>query len=291
MLWALIQSLINGLLTGGIYAMVAVGITIIFILMKMFNFAAGGFVTLGMYLTWVLYATFGWDAYILAPFLIIGMSLVAYVVFKLCFQPLLKRGENAMLLVAVGLFYLIPNLIQMIFGAESLTIPSALKDTSIGLGIFSVSIVRLIACGVAIIVILALTFVLSHTNLGCSLRATAENAEISEMLGIHSVKSFTIAFIVGIVLSGLAGLLLTPIYYVTPSTGGVFQTTPFVVVVLGGMGNIKGSMYAGLLVGIAEALVATLIAPELGPLGVFVVYLLVIYLKPEGLFGRGERVG
>lgn len=272
--------------------MIAVGITIIFILMKMFNFAAGSFVTLGMYLTWVLYGTFGWNTYALAPFLVVAISLIAYVLFKLCFQPLLKRGDdNAMLLVTIGFSYLIPNLIQMIFGAGSLTVPSALKDVSIGMGNFSISMVRLIACGVAILVILALTMVLNHTNFGCLLRATAENTEISEMLGIHSVRSFTIVFMIGIALSGLAGLLLTPIYYVAPSTGDLFQTTPFMIVVLGGMGNIKGSMFAGLLMGVAESLVATLIAPELGPLGIFVAYLLVVYLKPEGLFGRSERVG
>lgn len=271
--------------------MVAVGITIIFGVMKMVNFAAGEFVTVGMFITWMAFQALGWNTYALMPIVMLGMGILAYIIFQLCIRPLLDRERSALLLVTIGLSYFLQNFLQVIFGAESLTVPSSLKNSALNILGYSINIARLVAFIFAIIFVFLLSWLLGNTRLGRSLRATAENDQIAEMLGVNSTKAFAIAFIIGIVMSGVAGLLLTPIYYVTPSAGTILKTTPLMIVVLGGMGNIKGAMISGLLVGVTESLVATIIAPELGPLGIFIAYLFVVYFKPEGLFGKGERVG
>ena len=291
MLWTIGQSLINGLLTGGIYALVSVGITIVFGVMKMVNFAMGEFVTLGMYMTWVGYTLTGANTYLLIPFVIVTMAIIAFVCFKLSLQPLLGRPNTAFIQVTVGLSFFLTNAIQMVFSPNSLTVPSDIKSSALYIRDFSIALPRLIAFIVGLILVVAISIFLSKSMTGLAMRATAEKAEVAEMLGVNSVKCFTLAFIISISLAGVAGLLLTPIYFVAPTAGNILKTTSMMVVVLGGMGNIKGAMIAGLMVGVAEAMVASLIAPELGPAGIFLLFLFVVYFKPQGLFGKGERVG
>lgn len=122
------------------------------------------------------------------------------------------------------------------------------------------------------------------------MRATAEKPNVAEMLGIDTQRTFTVAFIIGICLAGIAGLLLTPIYDIKPTAGAIFKSTALMIVVLGGVGSIKGAFICGMFVGLVEQFVATFISPDLGPAAVFVFFLLVIYFKPQGLFGRKGRV-
>lgn len=291
MTWVIGQSLINGILTGGIYALVAVGITIIFGVMKIVNFAVGEYITCGMYIAFVAYSITGWNTYVLFPFVIIAMALIGLVTFKLCLKPLLNRESTAFVLVTFGISYTLMNLLQMIFGAMPLNIPSDIKSASISIGDFTIALPRLIAFVIGLALIIAVDIIIQKTNFGRALRVTAEQSEVAEILGINSKRCFEIAFIIGIVLAGIAGLLMTPFYFVTPTAGTTMKTTALMIVVLGGMGNIRGAFIGGIMVGVVEALVSTLVATELGPAGIFVVFLLVVYFKPQGLFGKGVRVG
>ena len=126
--------------------------------------------------------------------------------------------------------------------------------------------------------------------MGRAMRATAESAEIAEMLGINSRRSFAMAFVLGVSLAGLAGVLLTPLYFVTTTTGATLKTTGLMIVVLGGLGDIRGAFIGALMVGVVESLVSSLIAADLGQAGIFLLFLLVVYLRPQGLFGKGARV-
>lgn len=287
--WILGQSIINGLLMGGIYALISTGVTIIFGVMKMVNFAMGDFLTVGMYMTFIGYSMFRGNAYVQIPFVIISMALVAYVCFKLTLQNILGKSSTAYILMTVGLSFFIQNLLQIIFGANYKTIPSELSSEKISFGSLTIQLPRLIAFLAALTLIVIISLVMSRTSLGRSMRATSEKPVVAEMLGVDTKRTFTMAFIIGIVLAGVAGLLLTPIYDINPSIGSIFKSTALMIVVLGGVGSIKGAFICGLFVGLVEALISTFISADLGPAAVFIFFLLIVYFKPQGLFGRKER--
>lgn len=291
MSWVVVQSLINGILTGGIYALVASGITIVFGVMKVVNFAAGEYITYGMYMAYVAYRLTGWNTYALLPFVLVATALVGLITFRLCLKPLLGRESTAFVLVTFGLSYALMNLLQIIFGGNPLNVPSDIKTASLQLGRFQVPLPRLIGFCVGLLAIFVLDLLIRKTKFGRALRATAENSEIAETLGIKSNRCYELSFVIGIALAGMAGLLLTPFYLVSPAAGSTMKTTALMIVVLGGMGSIRGAFIGGLMVGVVEALVSTLVATELGPAGIFIVFLIVVYFRPQGLFGKAGRVG
>lgn len=287
--WILGQSIINGLSMGGIYALIATGVTIIFGVMKMVNFAMGEFLMIGMYMTWIGYSLWGGNAYMQIFFVIVAMAIVAYISFRLTLENVLGKNSTAYILMTVGMSFFLQNLAQLIFGANYKTIPSGANDIIIPLGPFNIALPRLIAFVAALALIFIISEVIGKTNLGRAMRATSEKVPVAEMLGIDTKRTFTIAFIIGIVLAGLAGLLLTPMYDIKPSTGTIFKSTALMIVVLGGIGSIKGAFICGMFVGLVEQLISTFISADLGPASVFVFFLLVVYFKPQGLFGRKER--
>lgn len=290
MTWVVIQSIINGLLQGGIYALVAVGITVIFGVMKMVNFAMGEFVTLGMYMTWWCYSLTGLSSYTLIPVVLVIVAIIAWGVFHITIKPILGRESTSFILVTFGLSYFIQNAMLIIFGANSLVVESSIKNSSIILGDYVISLPKIIAFCVALCAVVILSFVLNKTSVGRAMRATSENSEIAEMFGINSKRSYTLAFVLGICLAGLAGVLLTPLYFVTTTTGATLKTTGLMIVVLGGLGDIRGAFIGALMVGVVESLVSSLIAADLGQAGIFIMFLIVLYLRPQGLFGKGARV-
>lgn len=287
--WIIGQSIINGLLMGGIYALISTGVTIIFGVMKMVNFAMGDFLTCGMYMTWVGFALIGQNAYAQIPFVILSMALVALVCFKLTVNNVLGKSSTAYILMTVGLSFVLQNTLQIIFGANYKTVPSEINSKILPVGTLTIQLPRLIAFVIAMILIFTISSVMSKTALGRAMRATSEKPMVAEMLGVDTKRTFTTAFIIGIVLAGIAGLLLTPIYDIKPTSGTIFKSTALMIVVLGGVGSIKGAFLCGMFVGLVEALVATFISADLGPAAVFVFFLLVVYFKPQGLFGRKER--
>ena len=289
-MWLIVQAVLNGVLNGGVYAIVAVGLTIVFGVMKMINFANGEFLMLGMYFTYLLYNVTGWNAYILIPGVIVLMSLLGYVSYQLVIRPILGRDSSTYIMVTVGLSYFLMNLAQILFTATPVSVPSDIKTSAVNIGAFSLSLPRLIAFLTACVLIFAVWLFMKNSTLGRAMRATSEKPEVAQMLGINTKVAFTFAFVLSVVLAGVAGLLLTPIYTIYPSVGTVLKTTALMIVVLGGMGSIPGALVGGVLVGIVEALVGTLISSNLGPAGIFVVYLLVVYLRPQGLFGKESRV-
>ena len=289
MLWTVIQSIINGILMGGVYALIGVGITIIFGVMKMVNFAAGSYLVWGMYFTFLGYSVFGTNCYILIPFVVICMALFALVTFVLSIRQVIHVGGTSFILITVGLSYFLQNLAEMIFGTTPKTVPSSINTESIMIGSFSIGLPRLIAFIAMVILVFGVNALLTKTNLGRAMRATSEKPEVAQMLGINTRRTYTIAFIIGVVFAGLAGLLLTPLYYVTPTVGSIFRTSALMVCVLGGLGDIRGALVAGIIVGIVESLVGTVISADLGTVAVCILFLVVLYVKPQGLLGKGER--
>ncbi len=290
MIWRLVQAIINGVLNGGVYAIVAVGLTIVYGVMKMINFANGEFLMFGMYFTYLLYSVTGWTCYALIPLVVIVMTVFGYVIYKLVIQRIVGRDSTTYIMVTVGLSYLLMNLAQILFTATPVSVPSDIKTTSVKIFSFSASLPRLIAFLAACVLIFLVWIFMQKTYMGRAMRATSEKPEVAQILGINTKIAFTVAFVLSVVLAGIAGLLLTPIYTIYPSVGDVLKTTALMIVVLGGMGSIPGALLGGVIVGIVEALVGTLINANLGPAGIFVVFLLILYIRPQGLFGKGSRV-
>jgi branched-chain amino acid transport system permease protein len=287
------QAVINGLLAGGVYSLVGVGMTIIFGVMKMVNFAAGS------YLVWGMYFTYGWQKalggaispYLLIPFVVLSMIIFGFVTFKLTVRRVLNSSDTAFILITVGLMFFLQNLAETFLGTNPLSVkvPNILKLGSFQARGFTFGFPRLIAFGAVLILVLLVHFLLNKTLLGRAMRATSENVEVAKMLGVNTERTYTIAFIMGVTLAALAGLLVTPLYYVSVSAAAPFRTAPLMVIVLGGMGSIKGSFWAGMLAGVVEQLVATLIDTQLSVAAVCILFLVVIYLRPQGLFGTGMR--
>ena len=289
MAWLVGQSLINGILAGGVYSMIAVGVTIVFGVMRIINFASGAFMMLGMYYTLIAFNLIGTEVYFLLPFVILMAAAFGYIAFRLSIVPILNKERIAAVIATVGLSFFLQNVVQIFFGSIPVTIPSVMRGASFALGPFTITYVRVTIFFSALLFTILISLFVSKTFFGKCMRATSESAEIAEMLGINTRKMYIMAWTIGITLSAIAGLLITPMYMVDSGVGGLFRSVGLMAVVLGGLGDIRGAFIGGIALGVAEALVSALVAPDLGPAGMFVLFLVVLYFKPNGLFGKGER--
>ena len=313
--WIVGQAIINGFLAGGVYSLVGVGITIIFGVMKMVNFAAGSYLVWGMYFTYFWQTALGGTVspYLLIPLVVLSTIVFGYITFKLTVRKVLNTSDTSYILITVGLMFFLQNLAETFVGTRPLSVyvPEAYKNGSFvlrdvltwiipslsenqtlmqsPLGSLTFGYPRLIAFGVMLLLVFGVNLLLTRTLLGRAMRATSENPEVAKMLGVDAEATFTIAFIMGVTLAALAGLLVTPLYYVSVSASVAFRTAPLMVIVLGGMGSIKGALYGGILVGIVESLVTTLVDTQLSVASISILFLIVIYLRPQGLFGKKMR--
>lgn len=289
----MIQVIINGLLIGGVYALVAVGLTMIFGVMKIVNFAQGEFLMIGMFVTWGLYFISGEGSnpyWIVLPVAVI-MAVFGMFVFRVFIKPVVGKDASNYIVLTFGLSYLLQNLVQFFFGANFKSLPI---DRAMKIGVFQIGELvllkpRVIAFGIVLVFVVLVFIFLNKTNTGRAMRATAESIEISETLGINTKKSFMAAFAIGTMFAGVAGMLLTPIYYVYPRVGVLFSMTATSCLVLGGLGNITGALVGGLLIGLVEAFTTTYIDGNLAPVSINLVLILVLVFKPTGLFGRRMR--
>jgi len=219
------------------------------------------------------------------------MFIIGALIFKVFVNPVLGRDSINYVLLTVGLSYVLQNMSQMIWTADPKSIDILTKSKSLYLEKIDVSfpVPKLIAFILALIFVLLVYYFLKKTDVGRAMRATSENPQIAALLGINTKKSFILAFGLGAMFAGIAGVLLSPIYNIYPRIGTLFSTTVFSIVVLGGLGNINGALFAGLLVGIVENFVGTYVALDLAPVAVFVLFIIVMIFKPNGLFGGGVR--
>ena len=289
MAWLISQAFINGILNGGTYALIAMGVTIIFGVMCMVNFASGAYLMIGLYLTYFCYQIFGWDPYIMIPFVLILAAIVGYLSYLITLKPIIRKDRTSAIIITVGLAFFFQNVVLLIFGGDSLSVPSVMNNVSVAFGPFSVSGARLIAFCASVVLALIVNILIKRTSLGRCMRATSESPEVAEMLGVNTGSVHAIAWTLGVTLASFAGLMLSPIYMITSTVGTPFRTASLLAVVLGGLGDIRGAFVCGLLLGVTEALVGGLISADLGPFGLFVPFLILLYFKPFGIFGKGER--
>jgi len=280
------QALVSGILTGGLFALVAVGLTMILGVLKIVNFAHGEFLMLGMYLTFYCFSYLGVD-----PYLCLFISIPIFFVFgvviqRLLINPVLNSPMEIQILITLGLFFFLQNLALFLFGPYLKSINTTYARTIISIGSVSFSSTRLIMFIFAIAFTVILYLFLKKSDLGKAIRACSDESYGATLVGINVKRVYMIAFGIGTACAGAAGTLLMPVYYVDPYIGLTFIMTAFVVVVLGGMGNYVGALIGGFIIGLAESFGSIIFAASLKQMVTFIIFILILLFKPTGLFGK-----
>jgi len=289
-----LQVTVSGLLIGGVYALLSIGLTMVFGVVRIINFAHGELMMLAMYLTFWLHSAYGVDPYLSLFIVAPAMFAVGVAIQWLVVQPILEAPALMKVFATVGLYIALQNLALMFFTADFRTIQTRYASASLRVGAISVSEPRLYAFLCAIVMIVALWAFLKFTLVGKALRAVAENRTVAALMGIRVSRLYLLAFGVGAAIAGVAGTLLLPFSYVFPTIGSIYTLVAFVVVVLGGMGNMLGAFFGGLFIGLVESFSGTYVSPAIKEAAYFVIFILVLLVRPQGLFGMGkgsEEVG
>lgn len=293
-----LEQTILGLMMGGIYASVGVGLTMIFGVMRLSNFAHGEFYMLGAFLTYTLVSALGGDPYVLAPISAVAVGLIGIALNKLIFLSLYKelrevKGAAAFffqdlrfIMLTIGLSILLVDLALVLWGPIPISIPSVFTAHIIKLpGGLSFSLARIIAFAVAMVSLIALYAFLMTTKTGKAIRATSQNPSAAALVGINTYKIYDITMFISTALAALAGGILGPIYNIYPTMGLDVVAKAFVVVITGGMGNVVGSMLAGFLIGLAEGWGGLIFGTEYRQVVAFVIMILVLWFRPQGILG------
>lgn len=285
-----VLQLFTGLALGTIYVLVALGLSLIFGLLTIVNFAHGQFFMVGAYLGVFFYALTGnfWLCLVAVP---IAAGAIGMVVERFLVRPLYGRGVDYPLLLTFGVGLVLLDLVRMTAGTAGIpfSTPTALSG-AVDLGLFFFPKYRLFLIGITAVLLVALWLFLEKTSYGLIIRAGARDQEIVQILGIDVSKVWLVVFGTGIAIAALAGLLAAPIRGVYPEMGVPVLVEAFVVTVVGGMGSLLGAVVAGLLVGVVVSFTA-LFWPELATLSIFVLMAIVLVVRPRGLFGRAGLLG
>ena len=284
--------LLAGLLLGGIYALVAIGLNLIFGVIRVVNFAQGEFVMLGMYGAFVAWNTLGLDPYLSIPLVFPVMFALGMLVQRLVLQPL-QNEPNMQIFATFGLLMLLQNLVLAITGGVALSIRSPVSALVVAAGPVQVSVARVVALAAASFACASLQWALRHTMGGRAVRAVAQDRRAARLMGIDVERTYMLTFGMGAALAGVAGTLLAPIYTLSPQIGGNFILAAFAVVVLGGLGSVPGAYVGGLLIGVTEALAGYYLDPALKQTVWFLLFIAVLVFRPSGLFGLAgaEEIG
>lgn len=281
-----VQLLINGILLGGIYALVSIGLTMIWGVMQIVNFAHGEYLMLGMYATFWLFQLYGIDPYLSLLIVTPLLFLIGVLTQRVVIDPILNAPHVAQIFATVGLSIVLQNLALFVWKADYRTVRIADSITNLKFQGLIVSFPRLMAFAVTLAMVIALFFFLKRTHLGKALRATADNKRAAHLMGINVGHLYYLALGIGTACVGIAGGILMPMYAVFPTVGGYFVLIAFVVVVLGGMGSMTGAFIGGLIIGVVEAFSGFYLAPALKEVVYFLVFILILAFRPSGLLGK-----
>jgi branched-chain amino acid transport system permease protein len=280
----------SGLITGGIYAVVALGLNLQYGLMRIMNISHGEFLMLGAYFTWMMHTMFGLNPVALLPVVALALFLIGLVVYRLCFRRIARTSpsveiiEARSLLIGFGLMYLVQNAAYVAWGADLRGYSFLADPIEIGGARFAAN--RLLAFGFAVAASLVLLAVLRWTLLGKAVRAMMQSPTGAQLVGIDTAVLHPAVFGVGLALAGVAGALLSMVYEITPSMGEPYTVTALIVITLGGLGSAAGCLAGGMLLGLVEAFGMHFTSPSLKMLLSYTVFILVLLARPKGLFAR-----
>ena len=289
-----IQVLVSGLLLGGVYALISIGLNLIFGVVRIINFAHGEMVMLAMYLTFWLHHLFHIDPYLSVVIVLPVMFAFGVVFQRIVVQPILTTSATMKIFTTVGISLVLQNLALIFWKGDFRTVQTPYSMSTIeALGII-ISVPRLVAFLAALVSILILYYFLKSTYLGKALRAIVEDHSVARLMGVNVERHYLFAFGLGTMFTALGGVLLMPFSSVYPTVGIPFTLLAFVVVVLGSLGSMSGTFLAGLFIGVVESFGGTFVSPALKEAIYFAIFILVLLIRPQGLFGMGkgtEEVG
>ncbi len=281
----LVTAVINGLMTGAVYALVALGLTLIYGVLHIINFAHGALLSAALFAAFFAYQKLGLDPYLAIVLIAPGFFALGYALQRFVIGPASHGDDRNMLLVTLGLAVLIENALLYEFHADTRTIELAYSFKTINFGFTFVSLSRLISFVAVFVVALVLWLIMTLTGTGKAIRAVAKEKLGAELAGIDVAHIYAMTFGLGTACVAIAACLLIPTYYVNPSAGNAFVLVAFTIVVLGGMGSVPGALIGGLVIGVVESLGGFFFGESLGQVGIFLIFIAVLLFRPRGLFG------
>lgn len=283
------QTLLTGIFLGGVYGLIAMGLSLVFGVMRVINFAHGNFVLLGMYAILALYTSLGispfWGILVVIP---IGILLGA-LLQRVLISRVIGSGDLPQLLLTLGLAIIIQNLAQIIFSPSQLSLPGFTWGSQLTyVGTIVVRPAHVAGFLIAVVISVGLTMLLKRTDLGRQMRATVDDAAMAESSGVRTKRIYVMAMALGTCIALVAGAVLITYQPVSPAIGNQFLVLAFVAVVLGGLGNVIGAFIGGVLAGVVQQVTAAYVGVDLQDVGLFALFILVLIFRPNGLFGRQE---
>lgn len=283
-----IQIIVNGILMGALYSLASVGLTMMFGVVKIVNFAHGEFLMIAMYATYVLYAYAGIDP--LFSVIITGplLFIIGVAIYKILLRRVVVASEFSKIILTLGIQLVLQNIALLIFTANYYSVKTSYQKMVLNvLGIF-ISYPRLIAfLGAVILGLLTGLFILK-TDLGKAMRALAQNREVAMLMGVNPERIYMFAIGLAAALAGITGTIIMPYFYVFPLVGNDIGIMCFIVVISGGLGNIRGALLLGPILGISESLGVQFVGADTGLIVAFIILILVLILRPHGLLGKGR---
>jgi len=283
----LLQLVINGILLGGLYAMIGLGMSLIFGIMGLINLAHGDLMIISTYMSMVLALHFSGNVFIALLITVLVMMVVGFFCQSVLINRVLDKGAEPPLLITFGLSIILQNVLLLIFGADAKSIPTKLAaQNAITTPWFSISAIYLINFVISILVILSLHFIIMKTYFGRAIRATSGDVVASELVGVNTKRVYAVTMALAMVTASIAGLLIGMTFTYTPTTGTQYLIFAFGVVVIGGMGSLVGTLLGGIILGLAQMLGSYFFGMAYQLFFGYVVLLVILTFRPEGLFAR-----
>ena len=280
-----VPSVLNGLTTGAVYALIALGLTLIYGVLHIINFAHGASLMLALYGVFLLKQHLGIDPYLALPVMVAGMFVLGYVLQRMVINRASHGKDENILLVTLGISIVMENLALLAFQSDTRTIDTAYTLSTVQIGPAFIALPKLIAFGGALVVSALLLFMINHTDLGRAIRAVSKEKHGARLMGIDVDHIYALSFGIGLACLGAAACFLLPAYYVNPQVGSGFVLVAFTIVVFGGMGSFGGALLGGLVIGVVESLGGLFLGESLGQIGIFLIFIGVLLFRPQGLFG------
>ena len=281
----LFASVLNGLTTGAVYALIALGLTLIYGVLHIINFAHGAALMLALYAVYLLKTRLGIDPYLALPLLVAGMFGLGYALQRGIVNRAGHGRDENILLVTLGLAIVMENAALLVFKSDTRTIETSYTLATVAIGPAMIALPKLVAFAGALATSALLLWIVGRTDLGRAIRAVAREKQGAKLMGIDVDHVYALCFGIGFACLGAAACFLLPAYYVNPQVGAGFVPIAFTIVVLGGMGSFAGALLGGLLIGVVESLGGLFLGESLGQIGIFAIFIAVLLFRPQGLFG------
>ena len=282
------EVLIQGVLTGLVYGLMALGLSVIFGVVRVVNFAHGEFAVLAMYAAFILFGLFRLDPIVASLPIAAAFFVVGYLLQRTIVQPFITRPQHEQFILLVGLSIVIVNALLLTFGPESKHTDLSYSFDSYSLGAVLVDKARVYGAAAALVVTTALFAFFRYTLTGAAIRAAADNLTGAAVVGLDVKRLYAISFGVGLACVGAAGSIMMALTDMTPMLGPSLTLLAFTIVIVGGLGSMAGSLFGGMLIGVAEALASVIASPSIKSMVSFSLLVLVLALRPQGLFGKAE---